>query len=100
MVYVSQLETVPANSRLYDVYALDKPTELGGTEALIGTLVLDGQMTRSKWGDENLYIRHQKMNDDEEMHKDWDPYLAKFSFLSKDSEAQKSWGCPYLNNLI
>ena len=30
MAYVGQLETVPANYVLYDVYALDKPTEMGG----------------------------------------------------------------------
>ena len=100
MAYVSQLESVPANSRLYDVYATSKPTELGGTEALIGTLVLDGTMTRSKWGDENLLIRHQKMNDDEKIHEEWDPYLEKYSFLKKGSEGQKGWGCPFLNNVM
>jgi len=30
MAYVGQLETVPANAILYDVFALDKPTEMGG----------------------------------------------------------------------
>jgi len=52
MQYVSQLETVAANANLYNVYAMDQPKEMGGKETLIGTLQLDGQMTKSKWGDE------------------------------------------------
>ena len=30
MAYVGQLETVPENAVLYEVFALDKPTEMGG----------------------------------------------------------------------
>jgi hypothetical protein len=37
---------------------MDKPTELGGKEVLIGRLKLVGRLTRSKWGDENLFFRH------------------------------------------
>lgn len=51
MAYVSQLQTVPENATLYDVYALDMPTQIGGKESLIGTLELDGTFTSSKWGD-------------------------------------------------
>ena len=83
MVFISQLETVPANSRLYDVYAMDKPEELGGTEKVIGTLVLDGQLTKSKWGDENLFFRHQLMSDDVKLHEEWDPYLEKFTLTDE-----------------
>jgi hypothetical protein len=32
MAYVGQLETVPAGATLYDIFALDKPTEMGGKE--------------------------------------------------------------------
>lgn len=52
MAYVDQLASVPANSALYKVYAMDKPKELGGKETLIGDLVLDGSLVSSKWGDE------------------------------------------------
>jgi hypothetical protein len=38
MIYVSQLESVPLNKHLYNVYAYDAPEELGGTEVLIGDL--------------------------------------------------------------
>ena len=97
MIYVSQLESVPANARLYDVYALDKPQGLGGSEQLIGTLVLDGKMTRSKWGDDNLYIRHQKMDEDRDIHKEWEPYIDKFSIFEKN---ENGWGCPFLDQML
>ena len=58
MKYLDQLESVPADSTLYNVYAVSAPKEIGGKEELIGSLVLDGKLYKSKWGDENLYIRH------------------------------------------
>ena len=38
--------------------------KVGGKRTLIGELILDGTMTKSRWGDENLFFRHQKMDDD------------------------------------
>jgi hypothetical protein len=83
MHYVEQLKTVPEDSSLYNVYAMDGPE---GQEILVGTLVLEGGLTSSKWADENLFFRHQKMDDDLATHPEWAPYLEKF----KPGE-----GCPY-----
>ena len=83
MKYVDQLKSIPSNSNLYDIYAFDKPVELGGQESYIGTLTLDGSLTSSKWGDETLFFRHQKMNDDVKMHPEWIPYLATYSLGGK-----------------
>lgn len=90
MIYVSQLESVPADSKLYEVYARNAPDELNGEEVLIGTIVLDGKLVKSKWGDDNLFIRHQMMNDDTDIHPEWDPYLEKFKFKLPNS-------CPFLS---
>ena len=35
--------TIPAGSTLHQIFALDKPEEMGGTEQLIGELVLSSQ---------------------------------------------------------
>lgn len=78
MVYVDQLESVPADAHLYNVYAMSAPKEEDGKEELIGVLKLDGAMTRSKWGDENLFFRHQFMSDDLKQHPDWDKYTPKW----------------------
>jgi hypothetical protein len=49
MAYVDQLTTVPDQMVIYDVYGLDKPTELGGTEILIGSLRVNGGFEKSKF---------------------------------------------------
>lgn len=81
MAYVGQLESVAANARLYDVYAMDKPKEMGGKETMIGTLQLDGGLTKSKWGDEQLFFRHQLEDDDLKIKPEWDKYTAKCPFF-------------------
>lgn len=86
MDYISQLESVRADLTLYNVYALDKPTPIGGTETLIGTIQLDGQMVKSKWGDEKLFFRHQRTDEDVKLRPEWDPYYARYSLDGK---------CPY-----
>lgn len=57
---------------------------------MIGTLELDGAMTKSKFGDEVLYFRHQLMNDDVKIKSDWAKYLPTVGFV----------GCPYLKGLF
>lgn len=52
MAYVDQLTELPANANLYNIYAFDRPVQLGGKEELIGTLKLDGNLIKSKWADE------------------------------------------------
>ncbi|MCS5595079.1 MAG: hypothetical protein NZ730_11120 [Porticoccaceae bacterium] len=48
---------IPNGSTLYEVYAMDKPKELGGVETHIADLVLNTKLTTSKWGDEHFFIR-------------------------------------------
>ena len=86
MAYTSQLETVPADSTIYDVYALDKPVPLGGVESLIGSLKMDGKFTTSKWGDKNMFFQHQIITDDINVRPDWRPFFAEYSLGGK---------CPY-----
>lgn len=86
MAYVDQLTTVPDQMVIYDVYGLDKPTELGGTESLVGHLRVNGGFEKSKFQDENLFIRHQLMDDDLKIHPEWKPYTASWKCFSK---------CPY-----
>jgi len=59
--YLETLKAIPENLSLFDVYAADVP---GGKQTLIGTLELEGKVITSKFGDESLFFRHQKMDDD------------------------------------
>ena len=83
MAYVDQLKSIPANTALYDVYALDAPPQLGGKEQKIGSLQLDGQLISSKWGDEHLFFRHQRLDDDVGLRPAWEPYLPRWSLDGK-----------------
>jgi hypothetical protein len=49
-------------------------------------LVLDGKLTTSKWGDQNLFFRHQKFDEDLALHPEWKPYIPLESLKGK---------CPY-----
>jgi len=49
--WTDDFATIPVGSTLYEVYAMDKPKELGGKEQKIGDLITDGKFTTSKWAD-------------------------------------------------
>lgn len=83
MAYIEQLKSIPADTSLYDVYALDAPPQLGGKEQKIGSLKLDGQLVSSKWGDEHLFFRHQKLDDDIKLRPAWNDYLPRWSLDGK-----------------
>lgn len=97
MAYTTQLEGIPSNSALYDIYGLDAPTELGGVEHFMGTLSLDGELTKSKWGDADLFYRHQLSSDDMALKPEWTPHYAKFSAFGAHGSGAKTGGkCPYM----
>ena len=85
--FLVDLMSIPKGSTLYEIWALDIPTELGGTETHIGDLVLTSDMTTSNWGDKHLFFRHQDMADDVVIKPEWEDYLDKFG-IPGDS------GCP------
>jgi len=85
--HTEDLVTIPNGSTLYEVYAMDQPEELGGTEVHIADLVMVSDMITSLWGDQHLFFRHQDMMDDLEIHPEWKEYTESFGF-EHDS------GCP------
>merc|ERR1712154_575584 len=62
--FTEDLVSIPKGSLLYEVWALDNPAELGGTEKHIADLVLVSDMITSVWGDQHLFFRHQDMAED------------------------------------
>lgn len=84
--YLEQLKSIKPGSNLYNIYGLDAPIQLGGKKILIGTLTLDDKMVTSKFGDEALFFRHQRMSADLALKPDWKAYLPYSSLGGK---------CPY-----
>lgn len=64
------LKEIPAGV-IYKVFAWDKPVELGGTETLIGELATESQLVTSNWADEHMYFRHQRFDEDLQLHPEW-----------------------------
>ena len=79
--YRVQLSTIQAGTTLFKVHAMDAPEELGGQEIYIGDIVTDSEMTTSNFGDEHLFFRHQKADDDIKLKPEWEQYYPKFSPL-------------------
>ena len=56
---------------------MDAPEELGGTETKIAEIVTASELTTSNWGDEKMYFRHTRMENDLTFHPEWEPYTPK-----------------------
>jgi len=85
--FTEDLTSISKGSTLYEVWALDKPVELGGEEQHIADLVLVSDMVTSLWGDQHLFFRHQDMAEDVEIHPEWEEFLDKFGIPGPS-------GCP------
>ena len=76
------LVTIPKGTKLYEIYALDKPMEIGGTEKMIGELFLTSNLITSKWGDTRLFFRHQDMAEDLRHHPEWSKNTPEFPSMN------------------
>ena len=72
---MDNLTELKEGTTLFDVFALDKPELLGGTEQAIAQIILESDMITSNWGDEHLYFKHTFLLDDLELHPEWIPYV-------------------------
>ena len=79
---------------------MDAPQELGGTEHLIGTLVTDSETVTSAYGDGELFIRHQRAEDDIALKQEWTDYYPKYMGPFENSkdclfDAEPGSLCPF-----
>lgn len=44
----------------------------------IAEITTTSEMTTSYWGDEKMYFRHQRMEDDLAIHPEWEQYTPKY----------------------
>jgi len=74
----SELEKIKEGSVIYKVVGMTAPEELGGKKVTIGNIVSTSETTRSMWGDQHLYFRHQRADEDIAMEPKWEQYYPKF----------------------
>jgi len=59
------------------------------------------QLVTSYWGDEHMYFRHQRFDDDLKLHPEWEPYTPNPSvFFSNRNHEEKlvkavDFACPF-----
>lgn len=83
---------------MFKVIAQDKPEQLGGTYTQIGELNVVTAPRTSKWGDENIFFRHQILDHDVKVKPEWAQYHEQglsYPFL-QNLEAKQTPGCPFL----
>lgn len=98
MAYLKQLPTIPSGTTLFDVMAWDSPPQIGGKQWNIGSIQMTGPLITSKWGDRELFFRHQKLDEDLKLRSNWRPYLEQFKglFMNLMGWATKPvLKCPY-----
>ena len=70
---------IPSGTHLFDVFAHDKPEELGGSEKLIGAIITTSDVVTSIYGDTRLFFRHKRFEDDLEEHPEWTPHVQTWT---------------------
>lgn len=65
---LNNLEKLPVGTKLFDVRAQADPD---AKEVLIGNITITESLTTSKFGDEQLFFRHQYMEEDYQLKPQW-----------------------------
>jgi hypothetical protein len=65
---LSNLQSIPVGTKLFEVRAQAAPQEEG---VLIGTITVTDAFKTSKFGDEELFFKHQHMEDDWHLKPEW-----------------------------
>ena len=76
--HTEDLVSIQNGTTLYEIFALDKPFEMGGVEMQIGNLVTVSEMVTSRWGDKKLFFRHQDMLEDLDIRPEWKEFTPSF----------------------
>jgi len=66
--FTDQLETLASGTTLYNIYAKDTP---GAHPVHIGDVVTTSRFTSSDYGDNTLFLKHQRFEDDLALRPEW-----------------------------
>jgi len=71
MTVFDRMRAIPTGTVLYEVWARDAPSTLGGVETKIAEIVTKSELTTSMWGDTKMYFRHARHDDDFRYRPEW-----------------------------
>ena len=81
-----QLKKIPEGTTIWKVYGWDAPEDYGGEEHFIGDLVTASKGKKSKYGDEMLFFRHQRAEDDIQFKPEWKDFYPAFKLPTDDQD--------------
>lgn len=68
----SMLGSIPVGTSLFDVYAFASPLDdQNDNGILLGSMVTTSECLNSKFGDNSLFFRHQRVEDDWQLQPEW-----------------------------
>jgi len=98
---LNSLANIKPGTKLFDVYAVGSPSEAKqGTKKLLGTLTTTSECVRSTFGDEHMYFRHQRMEEDFAIRTEWIEQMKELSDTPAGSICKATtgpiskWQCP------
>lgn len=85
--FTDQLQTIPAGSKLFSVLAQAEPSS---PKVHIGDLITTSEITKSLYGDQTLFFKHQSTNEDVQLRPDWkDPLNPNKKLKAADCPMHK-----------
>lgn len=87
---LSHLSSIEAGTHLFNVFAKDSPT---AEKSRLGTLKTTSQCVRSLFGDQNLFFRHQRMEEDFVREPDWVETVTAPG-CKPTAQPSSKWQCP------
>ena len=69
---------------MWKVYGWDAPEDLGGEEHFIGDITTTSKGKKSKYGDDMLFFRHQRAEDDIGFKPAWKEFYPSFKLAPED----------------
>ena len=73
--FMHRFTAIPTGSILYKLRAFSDPQDVQGT--VLGELVTTGPFTTSRFGDEKMFWRHQRIEDDIALRPEWEAEYRK-----------------------
>lgn len=94
---LKELSAIPAGTTLFEVYTYASPADkLAGKKALLGSLSTTSQCVQSLFGDNQMYFRHQRMEEDFALAPEWIKQMPALKDPACKATAGpvSQWQCP------
>lgn len=93
---LKELSSIPVGSQIFNVYSYASPKDkIAGNKKLLGVLSTIEQCHQSLFGDEHMFFRHQRMEEDFALAPEWIPQMKGLKDTACVASAKpiSNWQC-------